>query len=950
MSDIYIFFFEFTICITALIVLLYFIQLLNESIFQKHKKITIEADLTAVMKGDTEHLQCRYRNKNDCILLFNAFISILQNIEPGKAEQRNVINFLAGKKMTSYFVKQIRSTSVYRRSRAAHYLGYLGEKASREALRKQLFREKKENVKLYLIYAVCLLNDTESIPGILFAMQNTSDLFVKRTAGLFTAFPSFCITLFYKSQDKKDITLIKLITEVARISPYRIFPQFLVDVFLDSSCPLETRRTAFGCLMNSYPESLDPAGFIDYFDDEFEQIAIAALGRRPDTHNAEFLIQKAMGTRNAEYAVAALSSMVEQSDTVFFYVINLFKKETLPKRIDILAGILSSRFEYFLPGISEAESRNNIIISELIKSGKTSGLISFMNENTDREIENRLVSIIQNTLQKEKTDTSDFQIYLKETILQKVGLERKPPLANDGFKRREYIKRIPLSIILSAILVLPVLFFLSIYFSKQSLTLRSKEGIFVNDILFAFGCYALALDVFYSVLSFLSFRESLNERNYFLLKPSSFLFLPDMLPSVSILSPAFCEQETIIESVESLLNVNYPDYEIIVINDGSTDKTLDILLSHFNLKKTDVVYTERLQTRKVRGIYKNELIPHLTVIDKINGGKADSLNAGVNFASKEYVLGTDSDCILDRDSLLHMMAPFIDEKKMVIASGGVIVPANGCTVKNGAIEERHVPKELIPRLQTLEYFRAFLSNRLGWSKLRTMMIISGAFGVFRREQILSVHGYLTGKEKYAKDTVGEDMELLIRVVGNLKDNSEPYSVLYSSGAVCWTEVPSSLKILKRQRDRWQRGLIDILFFHNKMFFNPRYGSHGMFGFPYYFIVEVIGPWFQMLSMILLAAGLCMGLVSTDMLLFILSADLIITLALSIFALYIGNTGKEIFSVKDQLKLIIAAIPETLGLRLIISFFRITGYISALRNVTGWNKFSRKGFLRKGGNT
>jgi len=138
---------------------------------------------------------------------------------------------------------------------------------------------KKENVKLYLIYAVCLLNDTESIPGILFAMQNTSDLFVKRTAGLFTAFPSFCITLFYKSQDKKDITLIKLITEVARISPYRIFPQFLVDVFLDSSCPLETRRTAFGCLMNSYPESLDPAGFIDYFDDDMKKRFKKHLGK-----------------------------------------------------------------------------------------------------------------------------------------------------------------------------------------------------------------------------------------------------------------------------------------------------------------------------------------------------------------------------------------------------------------------------------------------------------------------------------------------------------------------------------------------------------------------------------------------------------------------------------------------------------------------------------------------
>jgi cellulose synthase/poly-beta-1,6-N-acetylglucosamine synthase-like glycosyltransferase len=170
--------------------------------------------------------------------------------------------------------------------------------------------------------------------------------------------------------------------------------------------------------------------------------------------------------------------------------------------------------------------------------------------------------------------------------------------------------------------------------------------------------------------------------------------------------------------VESLLNIKYPDSEIIVINDGSTDKTLDVLISHFDLKKTDVVYRQTLQTKKIRGIYKNKFIPELTVIDKVNGGKADSLNAGVNLASKEYVLGTDSDCILERDSLLKLTAPFIDEPNIVIASGGAIVPANGCAVENGAITECHIPGGSIPKLQTLEYFRAFMTGRLGWSKLK----------------------------------------------------------------------------------------------------------------------------------------------------------------------------------------------------------------------------------------
>ena len=235
---------------------------------------------------------------------------------------------------------------------------------------------------------------------------------------------------------------------------------------------------------------------------------------------------------------------------------------------------------------------------------------------------------------------------------------------------------------------------------------------------------------------------------------------------------------------------------------------------------------------------------------------------------------------------------------------------------------------------------------MGWSVIRSLMIISGAFGLFRRKEVLDVRGYLTSKEKYTKDTVGEDMELLIRIVRDLKEKSKQFRILYSSESVLWTEVPSSLRSLERQRSRWQRGLIDILLFHRKMFFNPRYGSHGMFGFPYYWLVEVIGPWYQLFAIIFLVMGLLTHLVSLDVLLFIITTNLIISFILTIISVYIGNMKKDIFTVRDQITLIFGALLETFGFRQIISFFRITGFISTIRKVSGWNKFGRTGFKRE----
>ncbi|HAH60803.1 MAG TPA: hypothetical protein DCL73_01750, partial [Treponema sp.] len=283
--------------------------------------------------------------------------------------------------------------------------------------------------------------------------------------------------------------------------------------------------------------------------------AIAALGKKPEKRNADILLRKAQGGKNSEPALTALSTMICLSEQIFFYILNLFNAETDEKKVHIFARILSVRFEYFLPGLSETEERNDSIIIELIESGKTSDLISFMNENSDMRIENHLISIIQKQLGSDKSDPREFQMYLKETILQKIGLYPLMRPGNDRSERDEQIKRLPLSVLLAAIITVPFLFFFGVYRNIPVVSFKDASTVFVNDMLQGFGYYTLTLDIFYFFLAFLSFTESTRERNSFSRKSDSFLFIPYMLPSVSILTPAFCEQETIIESVESMLNI-----------------------------------------------------------------------------------------------------------------------------------------------------------------------------------------------------------------------------------------------------------------------------------------------------------------------------------------------------------------------------------------------------------
>lgn len=369
-----------------------------------------------------------------------------------------------------------------------------------------------------------------------------------------------------------------------------------------------------------------------------------------------------------------------------------------------------------------------------------------------------------------------------------------------------------------------------------------------------FLSYLLGLTAGYltlNLVSMLSLRQYFEERALDGL-PQSYTGFE---PQISIIVPAYNEMTTIASSVRSLLQLNYSEYEIIVVNDGSKDRTIDVLRQEFALIPFPEAYNHQLRTKPVRAIYHSAKHANVRVIDKENGGKADSLNAGINLSIYPLFCCIDADSILQRDSLRRVVQPFLNDHR-TIACGGTVRIANGCRVENGLLTKVGLPSNVLALFQIVEYLRAFLFGRLGWSPMNAMLIISGAFGLFHKDSVVTVGGYRS-------DTIGEDMELVIRLHHHFRLSGQPYRITFVPDPVCWTEAPEDLRTLKNQRIRWQRGLCDSLMDHVELCCHSKGGTVGWLAFPFMALFEWIGPAIEVFGYCLLFTGFLLGLVDCN---------------------------------------------------------------------------------------
>jgi cellulose synthase/poly-beta-1,6-N-acetylglucosamine synthase-like glycosyltransferase len=463
----------------------------------------------------------------------------------------------------------------------------------------------------------------------------------------------------------------------------------------------------------------------------------------------------------------------------------------------------------------------------------------------------------------------------------------------------------------------------------------------LRDLLLVFTitsfAYFAILNTLYLFLTALAWREMGNDvraRRYLALDE---IFRSPLTPGVSVLVPAYNEEAVIAESVRALLALRYPTHEVVVVNDGSTDGTIAALAAAFDLAPVRVALRDGIPTAPVRATYVSRTNPALLVVDKENGGRSDALNAGVNAARHPYVCVIDADSLLEPDSLLKVSKPIFDDPDVLAATGGTIRIANGCRVDHGRVIEVRLPKNRLATVQVLEYFRAFLVARVGWSRLNALGIISGAFGLFHRSLVEAVGGYW-------RDTVGEDFELTLRLHRHLRDRGERYRIAFISDPVCWTEVPEQFATLGQQRRRWQRGLWEGLRRHARMFANPRYGIVGLVAMPYFVIFEFLSPVFALGGLVVTVLWWILGGLSTVYFVAFLLVSIGLGLTLTTAALALEEFSYHRYRRRGEiLRLLAYAVLENVGYRQLHDVWRTIGYVDIVRGTTAWGAQRRRGF-------
>jgi cellulose synthase/poly-beta-1,6-N-acetylglucosamine synthase-like glycosyltransferase len=458
---------------------------------------------------------------------------------------------------------------------------------------------------------------------------------------------------------------------------------------------------------------------------------------------------------------------------------------------------------------------------------------------------------------------------------------------------------------------------------------------FLKPITYVVLIYFVALALFYLVLyvsAALDMRQYLRRVRA---EKYSEILSSEIAPSVSMLVPAHNEEASIKESVRALLTLSYQNLEIVVVDDGSTDATLSVLASTFALVPIHPIYDRRIATKQVGAIYRSKQYPNLIVVSKENGGKADSLNVGLNVASSELVCAIDADTILDPDGLRRLVRPFIRSHD-VVAAGATIRVANGCTVMQGRMASERGPHRALAGIQAIEYLRAFLFGRPGWNRLGGNLLISGAFGMFRRETLLETNGYVK--------SVGEDMELIVRLRRHGYETGQPARVEFVPDPVAWTETPTGFRELGRQRERWQRGFTDVLWRHKSLMLNPRFGVLGWVVFPAFVLFEWMAPIIEAVGILLVVAGLILGQISAQFAILFFSLACGLGILLSMLALMLEELSFRRYGrARDRALLVVWAVLENFGYRQLTIVWRLRGILSYIRGKKSWGAMNRKGF-------
>ncbi|MBN1647187.1 MAG: glycosyltransferase [Spirochaetales bacterium] len=872
-----------------------------------------------------------------------SYMRLCDSIIVPEEQREKIRKTISACRIEAKLLADLKARNEYRSGRAAIYLSLFDPSRIMPALVSALEKKKNPSVKLLIASSMSSFGISVVIPSIIDSLQSSSDYYQQAVYGLLENFEGG-IEEFYPlliQHKQKEIKL--LLIHLANRNCPLILRKYLETLVADPDKDIVHR--AFSVLSRIQTEKLDHRKYLQHDDFLIRNLTAESLGQIPGTDSLLLLFEFMNDPVIRKSVCLAITAMVRSRPEFLKTVMYRYLNEQRRQASVVLADVLTNFVDYLMGKVirDDAEIVSSVLV-KLIDNNKIKEIINFANRNADSEIQTRLVELFARILKNRPDIRDECTLFMNDTLKTLLGLEIEQT-ARSRPKRRERHNIPLLTLFLFCAAILPSGGCALFAMRWKPVSVPDFFFLFTGYFNYLFAIYAGALSCIYILLLLFSIRGVGNQARKQALISNSMLFTSNVLPSISIISPAYNEEATIVESVNALFNLKYPDFEIIVVNDGSTDGTVEQLIKAFDLERTEVFVHNYLETQEIRAIYANKQYPELLVVDKLNGGKADSLNAGINISRKEYFSGIDADSLLEQDALLNLTSQFIFSKSKILAAGGNIFPANGCSVNKGTLTDIRIPHKHLGRIQTLEYIRSFMAGRIGWSELQLLLIISGAFGVFHRRTVINAGGYLTQHSRFKKDTVGEDMELVVRLSRTMRESKIPFTMAYAYNANCWTEVPERFKILASQRDRWQRGLLDILTFHWKMMFNPKYGRIGLVGFPYFLIFEVIGPWLEVQGFLIFAASLVLGWVSRTSAAVILMATIGLGMCVSLISMTISEYSRKYFPLRDKFILLVYAFVENFGIRQALNFLRVRGLVRMITKAEGWGKMERTGWNR-----
>lgn len=938
--------------------------------------------------------------------VFNELVNLNESLKMNDALESKIVNSMKFKKTEKKYIKKLGSIFWINRVEASVKLGLHNTEKSRLALEKALAKEKRFHVKLYIANSLGDMKDRRSIPVLVSSLINSHQWYRKKVNSIIVSFgkdfDDYLETILQRNETEiKDLIvafaseypsentklyLLKFLNEEEyprlkeqyskmdslgrccgnclhgresnasgkRICPYKgeVSPFFSCRRFKRLQVSIDGRlynqklkQTASLIVSRYYPQELNDRKFLENEDLEIRKNAVRAIAELNGKNIFSKLATYLEDDELTAFIIGVIGEYIDKHPEYFYFLLKNYDSENNETIKSKYIEIFSNKVEYFFIKMDlYKDDKNRNLILDIVNSNKNARIIDFLNRNKNLDIENEILSIIKDPIEHNDIIRTDFSRYLDERILEKLGIERYVESPKEAVFKRDVKKMRNLAMTLTVILaIIPLIYVLRHYGQLFTTSIYRQAKTYVIDFNIYLVYYSIAINSVYLLLLFLSSHNMKKQARLWNIKTKTMLFKKNMLPAISIIAPAYNEEMTIIESITSLLNLKYPEYELIIVNDGSTDKTLNTIIERFDLKRIDYLIDSKLNTKEVRGVYMNRSMPNLIVVDKLNGGKADSLNVGINISSKEFFCCIDADSLLEDESLLKLASLELDMGVETPALGGNIFAANGCTIDKGVLTNIAIPKKFIARIQTVEYIRAFMTGRLGWANINGLLIISGAFGLFRKERVQDVGGYLTSSGRYAKDTVGEDMELVVRIRRHMEEINSKYKIAYAFNANCWTEVPEDYSSLKKQRIRWHNGLIDVMFFHKKMLFNPKHKVTGLVALPYFLIFEIIGPIFEIQGYMMIVLALILGLLNVQLMILLFIVTILMGVLISLSSILIAENETKYFNLKEMAILVLFSIMENFGPRQLISFWRTAAYIRLLKKPESWDKIERKGF-------